>query len=885
MASNNSTNTSAFRTSLHGLPYTETVAQKPPVRVKTSTSPRPVADDDGALRDPERSPADLPPPKSPASAHFLTTSTAASDTEKESRQKKSRGSRSGSGSATKNGLSATAAPLKSPSSTIQFDSQTSLPTTTGGERTPISPASTTFSIPQITFDHPPPHEDAERKSSFLSLKPTSTRSRSNGSVPQSSPSPTGSGFKGLTLDLTSSGGGGGGLGGFADELNTDSMRFSKRGSMLMDGGGKKVVGRSNTRNNNNNKQSQRSTPLGAIPADNRKKQEEGLKKRITIADQTPVESMPRQRPTPRPRPAAKTLTVEEEGLSEKVRSFYAIGSDIPSLSNAYAYDSDAASSIANKIGNRWQDSLGVNKTEASSLASLSRGTSATDIHSAENDASRQNGNGERRTSSFQREENELAGGIEDWQDVENADVDRYGFIIPKQDTINNGKLSRSGTAKDRMGIARVTTSLQLATEQPRRKGTVRRTAPGSSHGTRSMGMLRSPSEKSLKRPQSSPGGGGGGSGGLNRNSTFRSRDQKAVDQAGDMLTLPRTASMLIGTGESASEDPRARRKEIEREEKWRKMARPVHSNSKGGGMTFEFDTKNSKLIERTWKGIPDKWRASAWHAFLSASARKNKESLSDEDLIAAFDEYQAIGSPDDVQIDIDVPRTISSHIMFRRRYRGGQRLLFRVLHAMSLHFADTGYVQGMAALAATLLAYYEEEKAFVMLVRLWEERGLGGLYGAGFGGLMKALDDFEKKWLSDGELAKKLEALGVGPTAYGTRWYLTLFNYSIPFPAQLRVWDVFMLLGDDNDDTKVLSNVGGGGDGQEEEEDVRFGATLDVLHATSAALIDGMRDILMESDFENCMKVLTSWIPIKDEDMLMRVAKAEWKTHRQKLKG
>lgn len=60
------------------------------------------------------------------------------------------------------------------------------------------------------------------------------------------------------------------------------------------------------------------------------------------------------------------------------------------------------------------------------------------------------------------------------------------------------------------------------------------------------------------------------------------------------------------------------------------------------------------------------------------------------------------------------------------------------------------------------------------------------------------------------------------------------------------------------------------------------GTTLDVLHATSAALIDGTRDILLASDFENAMKVLTSWIPIQDEDFFMRVAKAEWKMHRKK---
>ena len=79
-----------------------------------------------------------------------------------------------------------------------------------------------------------------------------------------------------------------------------------------------------------------------------------------------------------------------------------------------------------------------------------------------------------------------------------------------------------------------------------------------------------------------------------------------------------------------------------------------------------------------------------------------------------------------------------------------------------------------------------------------------------------------------------------------------------------------MLLGDDPTSSDI------------DAEPVQFGTTLDILHATSAALIDGMREILLDSDFENAMKVLTSWIPIKDEDLFMRVAKAEWKVHRKK---
>ena len=54
------------------------------------------------------------------------------------------------------------------------------------------------------------------------------------------------------------------------------------------------------------------------------------------------------------------------------------------------------------------------------------------------------------------------------------------------------------------------------------------------------------------------------------------------------------------------------------------------------------------------------------------------------------------------------------------------------------------------------------------------------------------------------------------------------------------------------------------------------------IHATSAALIDGMKGMLMSSDFETAMKMLTSWIPVKDEELLMKVAKTEWKMRRRR---
>lgn len=92
-----------------------------------------------------------------------------------------------------------------------------------------------------------------------------------------------------------------------------------------------------------------------------------------------------------------------------------------------------------------------------------------------------------------------------------------------------------------------------------------------------------------------------------------------------------------------------------------------------------------------------------------------------------------------------------------------------------------------------------------------------------------------------------------------------------------------MLLGDaDGLTSPARPNTSGKGKKDGAPSPGTFGQSLDVLHATSAALIDGMRDIILESDFENGMKVLTSWVPIKDIEMFMRVAKAEWKVHRRR---
>jgi hypothetical protein len=355
-----------------------------------------------------------------------------------------------------------------------------------------------------------------------------------------------------------------------------------------------------------------------------------------------------------------------------------------------------------------------------------------------------------RHSLFVRKTYELAGGLEDWEDITGGEVDRYGFII-------QNKSESRGSHKSNSAIEQ----LLQASATPRKNHAIRRSS--SNAKSSQSNVARRPRSRLQKSPRSMYSYGSNKSysqlGGTLRYAANRlphNKNRRWMDEAGDMLTPPPGLAQLEELAEGGRAAVAMKKKEWKREEKWKKMGRMTEGSTKGGGMLFEFDTHDPKVISRTWKGIPDKWRATAWYSFLAASAKKQKDAPSEDELIRAFHMSQEESSADDMQIDCDVPRTVSSHIMFRRRYRGGQRLLFRVLHALSLYFPEAGYVQGMAAIVATLLCYYDEEHAFIMTARMWQLRGMERLYQAGFGGLMEALEDFQENWLRGGEVAKKL---------------------------------------------------------------------------------------------------------------------------------
>lgn len=116
-------------------------------------------------------------------------------------------------------------------------------------------------------------------------------------------------------------------------------------------------------------------------------------------------------------------------------------------------------------------------------------------------------------------------------------------------------------------------------------------------------------------------------------------------------------------------------------------------------------------------------------------------------------------STHDVQIDLDVPRTISGHTLFVTRYGAGQRSLFHVLHCFSLLCETCGYCQGMGPIAATLLCYFDPEvslthpfyrikceagtrahqqRVYSLMVRLHDVYGMHSIFAPGFPGLLEA---------------------------------------------------------------------------------------------------------------------------------------------------
>ncbi|KAJ7492257.1 rab-GTPase-TBC domain-containing protein [Mycena latifolia] len=282
-------------------------------------------------------------------------------------------------------------------------------------------------------------------------------------------------------------------------------------------------------------------------------------------------------------------------------------------------------------------------------------------------------------------------------------------------------------------------------------------------------------------------------------------------------------------------------REATRIEKWTRMMQPLTRDQGGNVESWRVKpTKQGKLRLRTYKGIPDRWRPAAWDMFMTRVAQ-----TSSAEMARLGEQYRdSLDKPStyDIQIDLDVPRTISGHIMFRTRYGAGQRSLFHVLHCFSLRCSQCGYVQGMGPIAATLLCYFEPEKAYAALVRLHDAYAMHTIFSPGFPGLLEAIyvqERITEQMMPDVYAAFQKHTIST--TSYATKWYITLFSNSVPFQTQLRLWDAFLLEG------------------------------TDLFIAVAVAIVWVYRDHITSAsaNFETILSLLSSFFVPEDEDSLL----------------
>nr|XP_028698689.1 TBC1 domain family member 3F-like [Macaca mulatta] len=189
----------------------------------------------------------------------------------------------------------------------------------------------------------------------------------------------------------------------------------------------------------------------------------------------------------------------------------------------------------------------------------------------------------------------------------------------------------------------------------------------------------------------------------------------------------------------------------------KQMRREITRKSKWMEMLGQWETyKNSKkLRDRVYKGIPMNIRGQVWSVLLNIQEVKSKNPRT----YKVMKEKGKRSSEHIHQIDVDMSRTLRTHIFFRDRYGTKQRELFYILLAYSEYNPEVGYRRDLSHIAALFLLYLPEEDAFWALVQLLarERHSLQGFHSPN-GGTVQGLQDHQEH---------------VVPTSqHKTRWHL-----------------------------------------------------------------------------------------------------------------
>ncbi|CAJ0945481.1 unnamed protein product, partial [Mesorhabditis belari] len=207
-------------------------------------------------------------------------------------------------------------------------------------------------------------------------------------------------------------------------------------------------------------------------------------------------------------------------------------------------------------------------------------------------------------------------------------------------------------------------------------------------------------------------------------------------------------------------------------------------------------TPCNQLTDLVWEGIPNKLRIKAWPHLLNVNFFK-KVHGGHKIYIELMARARLI-SKHVKQIDLDIGRTYRHHVAFRRRYDIKQQSLFNVLVAYSVYNTEIGYCQGMSQIVALLLMFLDEEEAFWCLHTLMisPKHSMHGFFVSGFPKLQRFEAHF-KALLKNYEprIYENFERELI-PFFFVTKWWFGCFLDRVPFPLALRLWDIFLLEGD-----------------------------------------------------------------------------------------
>ncbi|KAH9049414.1 rab-GTPase-TBC domain-containing protein [Lactarius hengduanensis] len=252
----------------------------------------------------------------------------------------------------------------------------------------------------------------------------------------------------------------------------------------------------------------------------------------------------------------------------------------------------------------------------------------------------------------------------------------------------------------------------------------------------------------------------------------------------------------------AAEDKRRKALQERRLARELRVEQSLHIWEKGILPDWKIVHRNPAMRKLWWGGIPTKLRATMWQHAVGNPLALSKDTY--RICLARAKRLLEAGTFPKTsldQIEQDVRSTLPSLHIFHPDSGPMYGELKDMLHAWVVSRSDegSGYVPGVAKIAAMILLNMPASPGFIVMKNLLERHCMRSFYGE-----ISANDDVEAYYrifdtlLADGmpKIYFNFKQHHISPSAYLRDWIIPLFIDHLPFEACARLWDVILLEGD-----------------------------------------------------------------------------------------